>query len=431
MDFIAYQTPIFYLIQPLWRDEAFSVLLSSNSIVDIIKLTASDFNPPFYYLLLHLWMQFFGSSEIAVRSLSFIFHAILVYFVAHFFEKNYKFSKWKINSLIVLILLNPMLLYFAFEARMYSLLTLLSFLALYFLTEKKFKWFSLISVLGIYTHYYFGFVLFSLGVYVFFRKREILNKFLEKTLFVFLLFLPWGIIVINQLRNAGSTWFYPVDLNLAVSLLGSLYLGFEGTPRTLWNFAQLLSFLLAVYIIYYLLKVKKSRKEKDLAFVYLLSFSIPLILVAGISFFKRIFVLRYVIFTIPPLVLLYFLSLSSMKKNILSYFFLFLNIIFLICFNLYSVKYHRKVDFKKVVFEINLDSKEDSLIVGKTPLSFFELSYYSKDSSSVFLYNPKNQELPSYVGKVLIPRKKWINDQSFGKIIYLVADDGTFIKIQN
>ena len=73
-EFVFTQTPLLYLTQSLWRDEAFSVMLARHSLLDIVRLSAGDFTPPLYYILLHVWMTFFGSSEIAVRLLSFVFH---------------------------------------------------------------------------------------------------------------------------------------------------------------------------------------------------------------------------------------------------------------------------------------------------------------------------------------------------------------------
>src|SRR3989344_2939011 len=79
MDFLFNRTPLYFMTQSLWRDEAFSYLLAQKSIIDIIRLTAQDFNPPFYYIMLHFWISIFGKSEIALRSLSFVFFALTLY----------------------------------------------------------------------------------------------------------------------------------------------------------------------------------------------------------------------------------------------------------------------------------------------------------------------------------------------------------------
>src|SRR5438309_5135940 len=55
----------------LWFDEAHSVYVTQSSFLQLLGLVAhTDTHPPLYYALLKGWMLFFGSGEIAVRSLS-------------------------------------------------------------------------------------------------------------------------------------------------------------------------------------------------------------------------------------------------------------------------------------------------------------------------------------------------------------------------
>jgi len=68
-----------FLVQSFWRDEAFSYLLAKKSILEIITLTVRDFSPPLYYFLLHFWINAFGKSEVALRSLSLIFYWATLY----------------------------------------------------------------------------------------------------------------------------------------------------------------------------------------------------------------------------------------------------------------------------------------------------------------------------------------------------------------
>ncbi|PIZ64741.1 hypothetical protein COY14_04075 [Candidatus Roizmanbacteria bacterium CG_4_10_14_0_2_um_filter_36_9] len=70
-----------FFVQNLWRDEAFSVVMSGQSVGNIIQSTAADFNPPLYYLILHYWMLIFGSSEIAIRSLSLLFYTLTIFVI--------------------------------------------------------------------------------------------------------------------------------------------------------------------------------------------------------------------------------------------------------------------------------------------------------------------------------------------------------------
>ena len=64
LNFIFTKTPLFFLTQSFWRDEAFSYFMAKKNISEIIFLTAKDFNPPLYYSILHFWIKIFGGSEI-------------------------------------------------------------------------------------------------------------------------------------------------------------------------------------------------------------------------------------------------------------------------------------------------------------------------------------------------------------------------------
>ena len=54
----------------IWHDEGFSIALATRTPLEIWAGSARDVHPPLYYLLLHFWMSLFGTSQLAVRSLS-------------------------------------------------------------------------------------------------------------------------------------------------------------------------------------------------------------------------------------------------------------------------------------------------------------------------------------------------------------------------
>ncbi|HEY5695459.1 MAG TPA: hypothetical protein VIQ80_01340, partial [Candidatus Saccharimonadales bacterium] len=43
------------LAQSVWFDEAYSIMLAKQPILNLIHLTSADTHPPFYYLLLKGW----------------------------------------------------------------------------------------------------------------------------------------------------------------------------------------------------------------------------------------------------------------------------------------------------------------------------------------------------------------------------------------
>lgn len=53
----------------LWLDEALSVNIAALPVSQIPEALRHDGSPPLYYVVLHYWMDLFGSGTIAVRAL--------------------------------------------------------------------------------------------------------------------------------------------------------------------------------------------------------------------------------------------------------------------------------------------------------------------------------------------------------------------------
>jgi len=117
--------------QSLWADEGTSVALAPRSLIQIARDASHDIHPPLYYFLLHYWVRLFGTTEVAVRSLSAILGTALV-------AATYALGRRLFNSRLGLTAafiaaLSPFQIYYSQETRMYILATLLgtlSFLAL-------------------------------------------------------------------------------------------------------------------------------------------------------------------------------------------------------------------------------------------------------------------------------------------------------------
>src|ERR1700753_2523443 len=54
----------------LWYDEGYTAWIVSHPIAEIMRLIQTDTAPPLYYVLLRGWVNVFGHSETALRSLS-------------------------------------------------------------------------------------------------------------------------------------------------------------------------------------------------------------------------------------------------------------------------------------------------------------------------------------------------------------------------
>jgi mannosyltransferase len=108
----------------LWLDEALTVNIARLPVHEIFSALKRDGAPPAYYLLLHFWMRLFGDSDAATRSLSGVLSVVTLP-VAWAAARRVagRVAAW---TVVVLLASAPFAVYYATEARMYSLVILLT-----------------------------------------------------------------------------------------------------------------------------------------------------------------------------------------------------------------------------------------------------------------------------------------------------------------
>lgn len=151
------------LNQSLWLDEAISANVARNYSFQNIatKFSPNDFHPPLYYLTLKAWTGVWGFSEISLRMPSVIFSLVTIYIV------------YLIGGLgpAMLTGFNPLLIYYSQEVRMYSMVTMLLTIAIYFLIKKKYWGVSLFFGLSFLTFYGSIFLMAAVGIYLLVNKK--------------------------------------------------------------------------------------------------------------------------------------------------------------------------------------------------------------------------------------------------------------------
>ena len=121
----------FWTVSDLWLDEALTVDISRLPLHEIPSFLKRDGAPPLYYVLLHFWMGWFGTSDVAVRALSGVFGVVtvpLAWFAG--LRLGGRKAGW---AAMLLVATSPFAIRYDTEARMYSLVVLLTvcgFLAL-------------------------------------------------------------------------------------------------------------------------------------------------------------------------------------------------------------------------------------------------------------------------------------------------------------
>ncbi|MEK7165765.1 MAG: glycosyltransferase family 39 protein, partial [Patescibacteria group bacterium] len=373
-----------------------------------------------YYLLLHLWMLLFGRSEIALRGLSILAFLLFLLVVYKFALVIFKDKKAAVYT-ACLMAANPMLLYFAFEIRMYSLLTMLATLSMYFLYTNNWIGYIISASLGMYTQPFMAFVILAQNSYLLLTGK--FRIALRNDILLGLLYLPWMPILFTQFKASGPMWMYPIDLNLLAAVLGNLYVGYEGTPGFIWPYVQGVSlFILLAALFLWKAKINRSQTLLWLTWIF-----IPLFLVLGISLIKPIYVHRYVIFVTVAEVFLISAFMVKVLPQTIKWRIAYAFLITIILIDFVAVAFHRKVPIRDTFTEIKSLLKAGDVVYAETPLVFYESLYYAPPYTNVYLYNPQKITPPRYVGSVGMPQAVWATESpSLPQRAFVISEDGSY-----
>ncbi len=192
-------------------------------------------HPPLYFLTARLWMQQFGGSLTASRSLPVLISLLSLPLI-------YILSLQLFNSHLTALLattflgLSPFEILFAQTARQYSLVTVLSIgsgilllRAINYRSWKNWVLYSIICAIGLYTHLFFALTIMSQGIFVLSNWLLSINikknlsqrttilakiKFFIKTLpldfliasaGIIILYIPWIIVLANNMQRVSDT----------------------------------------------------------------------------------------------------------------------------------------------------------------------------------------------------------------------------------
>ncbi|MDP2649589.1 MAG: glycosyltransferase family 39 protein [bacterium] len=305
------------LNQSFWLDEGAQLLMSQKSLGFIWSGRSADFQPPFFYFLVHFWMML-SHSEIILRILPALFGLATIYIVYLIGKKMFDEKIALLSSLFLAI--SPYHIYYSQELRMYSLLAFLGTLSIYFLLQKKWFFYTASCILLIYTHYAGIFLLFSQALWIAFRQRNSLKKYFFSSGMIFLFYLPWLPQFFKQLQSGGNLvkilpdWrnVANLDLFLAIPLtLDKFIIGrITFDNKIFYLILSLLVFAGCFSLLHILLK------KKSLERIFLLVWFIVPILTA---IFVSLFIPQYqpfrLLFTIVPFYLIISVAIFAFPKK--------------------------------------------------------------------------------------------------------------------
>lgn len=202
--------------ESLWFDEGGSLNWALLDLQQI--LFQGEENPPLYYIVLHFWVNLFGTSEISLRFPSLMFGTASIWFV--YVIGNELFNRNTGMLAALMLSLNSYHIYYSQEARTYALsvfLTLLSMYCFINLTRRKHHLSSIgyviFSSLLLYSHVYGMFIVFAQNLYVLtkikaYNKAKWLYKWVWLQLCILLIFSPWLHVLLAETVDVVKQGFW-------------------------------------------------------------------------------------------------------------------------------------------------------------------------------------------------------------------------------
>ncbi len=210
---------------PLWLDEALSANIAALPIGDIPAALERDGHPPLYYVLLHVWQDVVGDGDLAVRLLSAGIGLALIPLV--WLAAGRIAGRRAAWAAALIVTLNPFVLRYATEARMYELVMVLV-VAAWLVADHALRrpdlgrlaLLALLTAALLWTHYWGLWLVGAAGIGLLVRaglahrrgemsRRRASLRVAGALVVGGLLFLPWVPTLLYQASHTGTPWATP------------------------------------------------------------------------------------------------------------------------------------------------------------------------------------------------------------------------------
>lgn len=446
-----------YIIN-IWEDEAYTLNTTSNNLAKVISQSYGfEGQPPVYFILLAIW-RLISPGIFMARLFSIVFIGLSAYIFNRIvrFVSDLKSANW----ILVIFLLNPFTVWAAVEIRTYALLIFLSTVSVYTIlvyytkNQKIYLYYFLLTCLiGLYTQYYFVFLIAAIAISLFVYKGW--RTFFRFSLYfipVAILFLPNFYFLSQNIKNFQSVdpgYSITQRLWIVLTSIQNITLGLNILNKLTWIKWSVRIVFIFLIIISYLEFYKAYKTTKKLnvlkynillvATFLLFMFFIAFIFITGMKFNER-----YLAITFPFIILLFFIfNRQSVTARNLIYGGISVYFITLLLFN-YSVPI-KTYDYDSIAKYVeDIEKPNEAVLMNSETISTPFEYYYTGSNHLVQL--PDTFKLAEHGFQVLITDTLelkliienintksilFINDSMIGYGPKLSLDPGTLDKYLN
>ncbi|OGM37158.1 hypothetical protein A3F01_05605 [Candidatus Woesebacteria bacterium RIFCSPHIGHO2_12_FULL_38_11] len=404
--------------QSIWGDEGFSAILSMKSLPEIIKIISKDTSPPLWNIFENLAFQTFGTSEVVIRGLSLTFFLGAIFFTYKI--ASFLFSRKTGFLAALLTFLNPFFFIYAFEGRMYSIMSLGVAASMYFYlrifyNEEKIRrrdklGYIFFTLWALYSHHFAFFAVAVQGLWwlyeLTFGKRVRAKKMFKLFLITGAGYIPWLYPLYTQTKMVGGGFWLgtPNTEDLEKLIHEYIYKGIvnENLKFPILNMPL---YQASWYVVLVVAVFRKWWKNIKKTVFFLLWFFGPILLTWFISQkFQSIFFNRYFLYTIPAAMLVLVSSrskLSIIPLTVLAIFFGIMD------YNYFT--HPTKLPFREMATYVKEIKSEDDFLINwysNGTHHIWETKYYGIPAP---IYVSREGELPFFVGTALMEEKDIIH----------------------
>ncbi len=382
-------------------------------------LPTANADLPVYYFFLAVWTKFFGTSAVSLRAFSALFGSLSILLIFLIAKEIFNDKVALVSSLIAS--LNLTLIEYSQEARNYSFLLFFSLLSIYyfvmFLKSNKNKYlalFIIFTIVAVYTHFLFVFLVFFQALYIY--SKEAINIFKNKKLrlsklSLYYIIIPFSYLplIARILRQKLSTvphfgeisvqnllklairfnsWLYPSN-HLRDLIYQKNFMVFSSIDILLVCSVILTALILIVFALRYTFSSMKKIKKKytfDDPFV-ILWLIVPVTLPFFMTLLRptiRVFgQINYLIYTLPA----YFIIVSKGILGIRWKYGKIVIILFILLSILPIYAYYsntKKQQFREAAFYLKENVKNDEAIFFNIRNGIVPFTYYYGKSEQAF-----------------------------------------------
>lgn len=394
--------------QSIRLDEAQSIWVATKSVPLILRLDAQDVLTPLYELLLHIWMQIFGSSITAARGLSFLFFLATL-------PVLYTVAKEATNKKVAMIAitlfsLSPFIMWYSSEARMYSLFAFVTtWNHLFFVRfinsggRAGKVGYVITTIFGLYTHYFFIFLLLTQLFYLTWRRlikpdyemgvkdaigkpqsrsRRILLIYFSLIIIAGIFFLPWALyfILLGGAANSQPVIPPPTTFNIFQAFINFLF-GFQSNAVqsvfvSLWPI-----FVLTFFVLF----TKREEQAEESINYFAFTTFLPVFLIFLGSYLKPIFLTRYLILVTPTLfILIAWMFSGYYKKGARLIFGVLFSVMFvLLVYQNIATTTPTKENYQGVATFLDTHATGSDIIAVSAPFTIYPLEYAYQGNTKI------------------------------------------------